>query len=181
MFIGHKLRRKSGEPKSIAYLDVSYANAGSASSATHSNMDLGDPSPARSIAVVVRERNSGNSLTISSCTIGGVSATRLVHIHDGFISDAYNMAIFIAEVPTGDTGDIVVTLSGTPLGSHTQSIAVYRVASLDNPNVANDSLQTEAHLLQARLTWPMKALYWLGGGILQMSMALSLGLVQMKI
>ena len=65
------------------------------------------------------------SRTVSSVTIGGVSATISQQVQDGFpVSLAF---IAIAAVPTGTTGDVVVTFSST-MGE--AAISVYRAVGI---------------------------------------------------
>lgn len=84
-----------------------YAQEGTTQSpVTFSNVDFGTEAADRYIIVGYSTRN--DTRTINSVTIGGVSATILVQQGDG--NTTTGMAI--AAVPTGTSGDVVVTLSG---------------------------------------------------------------------
>ena len=85
-----------------------YAQEGSNQNpVTFSNADFGTEAADRYIIVGYSTRN--DSRTINSVTIGGISATILVQQGDG--NTTTGMAI--AAVPTGTSGDVVVTLDGT--------------------------------------------------------------------
>lgn len=79
-----------------------------ASSYTFSAQSLGTAASDRYIVVTVGAR-AGTTETISSVTIGGVTAT----INVQSTSNNNIASVCIANVPTGATGDIVVTFSGT--------------------------------------------------------------------
>lgn len=84
-----------------------------ASSYTFSTLDFGTAASWRQIIVAVAARASGTP-TINSVTVGGVTATLIGTI--GVNTSGGNRsttAFYIADVPSGATGDIVVTMSGT--------------------------------------------------------------------
>lgn len=89
------------------------------SSVTFSNADLGTPSPNRCIIVAIGARNS--SVTISGCTIGGVTA----YIVRSWVDGVATAALAIARVPTGTTGDIVVSVARHQTGGLTTTATCY--------------------------------------------------------
>lgn len=72
---------------------------------TWTGVSFGTPSEGRYIIVAIGTRN--DTRTISSVTIGGVSATIIVQNQDGNAT----VGIAIALVPTGTSGDVAVTLN----------------------------------------------------------------------
>lgn len=70
---------------------------------------LGTTGPDRRIVVAVASRLITVGATVSAVTIGGVSATR----DAGTWASAAFAEIWSAVVPSGATGDVVVTMSGT--------------------------------------------------------------------
>jgi hypothetical protein len=91
---------------SIAFLQSAESGT-DASSYTFSTQNIGVAATDRHIIVATIAR--GASQTLTGVTIGGVTATSVANnSNDGSIA-----ALFIAAVPTGTTGDIVLTFSGT--------------------------------------------------------------------
>lgn len=90
----------------FAFLQESESTA-NATEYTYSAEPLGDVAADRIIIVSVATRKGGAAAFVSSCTIGGVTATKSVEARD----DGNTVAIFAAIVPTGATGNIVVTMS----------------------------------------------------------------------
>jgi len=72
-------------------------------------VSFGTASSTRVVAVYIAGIFSTGSISISSCTIGGVSATLAVSAGD----TSYPTAIYYASVPSGTTGDVVVTFNTT--------------------------------------------------------------------
>lgn len=89
---------------------------------TFTAADIGAADAAREVIVFCGWKNTvGNNRSISSATIGGVTAT--LHASVGSSSDN-GIGILQANVPTGTTGDIVITMSG---GCANMVAVVYRV------------------------------------------------------
>jgi hypothetical protein len=79
--------------------------------------------------VLVMVMGSGGTNPIAnSMTIGGVGATKVVESNDTGGNNRY-CAIFIAAVPTGTTGDIVVTIDQTTGNCQINVYAVYGLQS----------------------------------------------------
>lgn len=91
-------------------LTITYtANAQSASDLTtytFSTQAISTAASNRKVAVITYA-NAGTAATVSSMTIGGVSATQVIGVQSGNKTGA----IWIADVPTGTTADVVVTWS----------------------------------------------------------------------
>lgn len=93
---------------------------------TFSSQNLGTAASDRYIVVAVGWRKSGSAPSLSSVSVGGVSATSVVNYKSG-TTTATGAAIFIAAVPTGTSGDVVITFSAD---SASCGIALYRVTGL---------------------------------------------------
>lgn len=78
---------------------------------TFSGKAIGSPSATRRVIVALAFRAT-NSAAISSVTIGGVTAEKVVESRMGTTS-ASVASIWIATVPTGDTADVVVNLTAS--------------------------------------------------------------------
>jgi len=119
-------------PYTFSY-QASYADVSSATTRTISSVDFGAAtSSTREIFVVLRWSNS-TATTITSATIGGVSAT----ISAGASAGAQGAALIFATVPTGTSGNVVITYSNAT----TASVAfVYRVTG--RPNRGSTAINT---------------------------------------
>lgn len=109
-------------PVSVSLVDspVSTANA---TTYTFSGAALGAADAARKIVVgVTADPVSGSDNSISTLTVAGVSAT---FVHAVYRDLTYQAALWEATVPTGTTGDIVVTFTGTTMAQC--GLGVWRV------------------------------------------------------
>lgn len=106
-------------PASVSYR-ATYSNTNDQSSYTFAASDIGTATD-RSLVVVAIHYGSSS---ISSVTIGGVSATQVVAVGAGL-----NTAIYRAVVASGSTADIVVTMSGTALRCLVSVYALYSLTS----------------------------------------------------
>jgi hypothetical protein len=99
----------ASSPLSSTFLQHA-GNSTSLTTHTFTAQNLGPASADREIIVVVGGiGNAGGSRTVNSVTVGGVTAS-VVHSRP---SNSVPMAMYRAAVPTGTTGDVVVTFSGT--------------------------------------------------------------------
>jgi hypothetical protein len=111
-------------PASVATTPVSSAfrtsavNSADQTTYTFTAQDIGAAAATRRVVVVVGA-SAGGAVTLSSATIGGVSAT--IHVN---VNDFPHISIISAQVPTGTTGDVVVTFSA---GVQDAGIGVYRM------------------------------------------------------
>lgn len=104
----------------------SQADTGNTDNYTFSGVTFGTAASDRYIFVAI---HTGDNADITSCTIGGVAATRAARNANATVGFQY---IYTAPVPTGTTGDINVVLNSiqTRLG-----IGWYRVDSLSSATV----------------------------------------------
>jgi len=97
-------------------------------SITHSGMSIGDANSTRLVVVgIVGTNGTSSSPSLTSATIGGVSATITKQYTGGSSGDYTLSAIFIAAVPTGTTADIVMNFSQALDNSH---IAIFRLVNV---------------------------------------------------
>lgn len=97
---------------------------GSGTTQTYSGVSLGAEASDREIFVVMTGLIFGSAPTISSVTVGGVSATLATASTTSISFYGLSALVAFATVPSGTTGDIVVTWSAAPTRG---GIAVYRV------------------------------------------------------
>jgi hypothetical protein len=117
MILSHALR--TVQQTTFSY-QASYTDTSSQTTRTISSVDFGAAS-------------SGTATTISSATIGGVSAT----ISAGASAGAQGAALIFATVPTGTSGNVVITYSNAT----TNSVAfVYRVTN--RPSIGTTAINT---------------------------------------
>jgi hypothetical protein len=109
------------------------ATTSSASSFTYTNAPLGTATAGRVIIVGVPAR----SALATSCTIAGISATRIYT----YQPIAEGISIFVARVPTGTTGNISVVLNGTArVGIYVW--AAYNIIDPFNPIATDEGYST---------------------------------------
>ena len=106
-------------PASISYR-ANYSSTTDASSYTFASSDIGTATDRSLVVVAIHYRSS----SISSVTIGGVTATQIRTVGAGL-----NTAIFSASGVTGTTADVVVTLSGTASRCLVAVYALYNLRS----------------------------------------------------
>jgi hypothetical protein len=95
----------------ISFLS-NFENTADQPSYTFPLVDFGAAEATRRIIVAIAGRDVGNAaLSISSVTIGGIAATEVVSA----TGDDRRVALYIASVPTGSGGDIVVQFGNTSL------------------------------------------------------------------
>ncbi len=107
---------------------------------TFSAQSFGPESSDRHIIVTVVSRKSGASTTISGITIGGVTAT-IVRQVTNTVTNTDVAGIAIASVPTGATGDIVVTFGATMVRC---AIGVYIARNLTSITSSDNDSSTAA-------------------------------------
>lgn len=94
----------------IAFADHQVSNS-DLTTYTFAALSFGAAAGNRLVIAGISGQNS-SARTISSVTIGGVAATQLVTTING--ASVFNrVALYAALVPTGTTGDVVVTFSGS--------------------------------------------------------------------
>lgn len=105
---------------------------------TFSSQNLGTASSDRHIIVVVESRKAGAATTISSITIGGITAD-IVLQQSNSDSNSNIAGIAIANVPTGTTGDIVITFGA---GMVRCAIQVYSATGLASSTAYDTDFST---------------------------------------
>lgn len=111
-----------------------------ASAYTFAGQSLGAAADDRYIVVSAVGRKAGAAFTLLSISIGGVAATIITQITNT-ITNSDAAALVIAKVPTGATGDIVVTWSTTILRCQ---INVWRLTGISSPTPSDFDQSTAA-------------------------------------
>lgn len=116
-------------PYSLAFVN-SYTSAADTSSYTFSNVDFGAAGATREVFVVIVATTT-TPRSVSSVTIGGVTATRATSVPSA--SNTTSQSIAFATVPTGTSGAVAITFSGACSACY---IAIYRVEN--RPNIGSN-------------------------------------------
>jgi hypothetical protein len=83
---------------------------------TFSSVNFGDPAASRYVIVAIFCRTTNGDPSLTSVTIGGVTATLAAKISQYESGSIFDMtAIYYANVPSGRTGDIVATFSNSQI------------------------------------------------------------------
>lgn len=132
----------------VAFTDSDFTTSASSSPHTFTAMALGDAAADRRMILCITYRGSAGR-TITGVTIGGQTATRLVAVETE--PAQRNSLIYIADVPTGTTGDVVIT-SNT--GLNEVGASIYRTIGLSTTTTpsatATDNVAT-ANLVDVSL------------------------------
>ena len=141
-----RARPAAGGGATLAFTD---SGAGTtATTLTLSARSLGAAATDREILVAVMHRNTGN-YEPPAVTVSGISASLVVGLKNAGIV-AISAQIWRAAVPTGTTGDVVVTIAS---GGVWTNVAVYRATGLaagaadtgtGNTNATNSTTLTAA-------------------------------------
>lgn len=126
--------------KTVTYLSLTGSGV-DASSYTLSGTSLGAPAADRYIVAVVWTDAVAGSISISSVTIGGVSASLVTSAS----TSGTVLAMYIANVPTGTTGDVVASFSATSDDHH---IALWALTGL----TSTTPIDTDSNTSNAALT-----------------------------
>ena len=137
----------AAEPVECTFTDIAVDGV-TRTTYTFSGMDLGEAASNRYIVVVAGNYDSGVK-TLSSMTIGGESATEVLSVSD----NGCVVSIGIAAVPTGATGDVAITWSGTTVRC---GIGVYRLVNLQSstPTATASDTSEDSGVLSASLEIP---------------------------
>lgn len=127
---------------------------------TFASQNLGTADTDRCIIVIAISRKAGAAHTLSSASIGGVSAT-IIQNQNNQVTNSDTAAMFSAIVPTGTTGDIVVTWSTTVLRT---AIMAYRVVGVDSCTTPYASAASTASDPSVSLDVPAGG-FAVGGGL----------------
>lgn len=134
-------------------LEHSY-NFLSTGSDTETSAPLGTAASDRLIFVVLSGLNATSLDAVDSMTIGGVSATldvERVRPQDADPGTSYFSAIFWAAVPTGTTGNIVITFTGDDVAA---GVSVYKITGADTttPVGSNNNATVASGSVSASIT-----------------------------
>jgi hypothetical protein len=117
----------TGEPKGLTYLAAA-SNANDLSTYTFASQSLGASASNRTILIGVHGRASGGTAyTIDSVTVAGESADPVVALFQ-FGTNSLVAALYAVDLPTGTTGDVVVTFSRAQLRA---AIGLWRATDID--------------------------------------------------
>lgn len=138
--LSHFLRAPGIRPRSISYLSTSFTDVVNTTTGsvtyTYTGVNLGTPAVNRYILGVVYFTSTVNSaLSIDSASIGGVSGTSLAN----FTSlGGFNYArVFLAAVPSGNTGTVSYTRSMSSGGDGRNYISLYVIYSSSTPTLGS--------------------------------------------
>ncbi len=127
-----------GTEQSISPFEFSYLQTDSSTtdtdSFTFSSQPIGDANDDRYVIVAIASRKAGAAATISSVTVGGISASEVIQ-HTTTVTNTDVAGIFIAKVPTGTTADVVVNFSTAMLRC---GIALYRIVGISGTSYDTD-------------------------------------------
>jgi hypothetical protein len=126
-------------PAAVSFIALTH-DTGNVTTYTFSGASLGAEAADRYIFVTITAASStGTARTISSGSIGGVAAS--IAVQQGAASSSgMTAAIMLAAVPTGTTGDVVVTLSGA---GGSCDIGVYRVTGLGSATAFDTAVNSD--------------------------------------
>lgn len=96
---------------------------------TFSSQAIGSADSGRYVIVGVNAYNATANRSISSATIGGISATIVVEEHATSGGGYFDTGIIIANVPTGTTADVVVVWSAGQSACGIGTAAAYNLQS----------------------------------------------------
>jgi hypothetical protein len=123
-----------------APVTVSFGDTGSDSvnrtTYNFTTLSIGTAATNRYVLAVVCA-NAAAALTISSVTIAGVAATPIYDVNYGG-GGTFRVAAYIALVPTGTTGDVDVTWSGSASNCQVGVWALYNLNSIVALDTASD-------------------------------------------
>ncbi len=120
-------RRSAAAPPAFSFLQAT-ADTTDTTTYTFASQNLGAAASDRRIIVCVHTRWGAGTPTLTSVTVGGVTAT--ISVNNSILTggtQGNRAAIAIAEVPTGTAGNIVVTFSSTMVRCQ---IGVYRATGI---------------------------------------------------
>jgi hypothetical protein len=124
---------------SATFLQISAEEAHNAGDVTFSSQNFGAAADGRKLYAVIHTRGTAG-VTLTGLTIGGVAASIHSQACRTFVGGDQCVSISSAAVPTGTSGDVVETWSGT--GPGRSYVALYRV--LGQTGAVDDSDQTTA-------------------------------------
>lgn len=121
----------SGSGGTSAYYGLTDEVFSETAGTTHTvSANFGDPDSTRNVIVGLVSLNSASSSRdVSSVTIGGVTATQVAYRKSTTGTNVILSAIYVADVPTGTSGNVVVTHSGSMTSCSMSVFAGYNMNS----------------------------------------------------
>ena len=116
-------------PNASIVFATSDAQAGTGATVTFTSKSIGTAQTGRRIVVAAGGPGSGSAVTITGVTCGGVAMTQLVQNNTSGGGGFQTASLWILEVPTGTTADIVVSWSGSSSRCYLGVWAVYGLES----------------------------------------------------
>ena len=132
MLNGFMMAAAGASVPEVAFTDSDF-DTSALSSVTFSAMSFGSAATDRRMILCITYRAVGGR-TISGVTIGGQTATRLVAVLTEGVSR--NSLIYIADVPSGTTGDVVITANSA---LNDVGVSIYRTVGLSTTTTPNDT------------------------------------------
>lgn len=120
------------------------------SSYTFAGQNLGPASPDRYIlfGVALRDEAGGAAETVSTATIAGVAATKIVEIAP---TGRVSASLFIAFVPTGTSADVVINATNGCSGA---GVSLLRITNLSNTTAFDTATSAAANPASLTLDVP---------------------------
>lgn len=147
-FVINPYRFVSDNITSFEFLQATTDTA-NATTYTINNVNFGTADANRRIVIGIASRSTNATYTVSSATIGGVSATILAQ-NDQTLAGARNVHAYIAaDVPTGSSGTVSITMNA---GGLRLQISTYRVISNSALVLADDDANLSTGTNSATLT-----------------------------
>ena len=112
------------------------ANTTTSAQYTYSGLSFGAASSDRRIIVSAVGRKGGTGLDVTSVTVAGITATLLVKSIEESDNNSQFSVLYMASVPSGTSGDVVIDLNTSALRS---SVAVYSLTGFEQPQVFDTS------------------------------------------
>ena len=138
--------RSFGSAIDLTYLQTA-SNSTNATSHTYSAQNLGAEGSNRWIVIAISTYHTGvTAVNLTSCTIGGVTAT-LSDSSESQLSVGLSAHVLRALVPTGTTGDVVLTYASTISAT---AISLYTMRH-DDPNFYISQSSNEVHPLSGNI------------------------------
>lgn len=167
--LAHKLRRVGYLPPVEITFGSAHTDFNNNTIFTFTDVSFGAPSAGRAVIIAVGGGKDVD-VTISSVTVGGISATQAVY--RGSTSGAWS-SLWVAEVPTGTSGTVVVTWSGPMLRAaihsfrmvnHTSIIPIDTNSALGSGSTFDVSLDlvNGSGVVATSLTYSATTITWSG-------------------
>lgn len=129
-----------GDPNGPYFIFTDEEGQGPGTTKTFVGKDFSDPTSDRVVFANIIAFGSSSGATISSVTIGGIAATLIARQSATYAGPSnYIAGIYAAVVPTGNSGNIVVTFSAAVSGVNLTVYAGYNLGSMTPDAVIQSS------------------------------------------